>query len=129
MKLKVIKSEAEDGNVVVYLNDAEGNSFTLPLSVFDVSLLVSMLYASRDDALKQERDTAPEVLLPMEGLSFGQDSSGRQILRVHTTPVLHQDFSPAPGSIGDQMLREVSDFLAKRSREAPVPWGKPSEKH
>jgi len=129
MKLKVFKSEAADGNVVIYLSDTDGNSFTLPLTVFDVSTLVSMLYASRDDALKQARNTAPEVLLPMEGLSFGQDNTGRQILRVHTTPVLHQDFSPAPGTTGDQMLREVSDFLAKRSSQAPVPWGKPSKKH
>lgn len=129
MKLNIYKSEAEDGNVVVYLNDEEGHTFVLPLSIFDVSTLVSMLYASRDDALKQERNTAPEVMLPMQGLSFGQDDTGRQILRVHTTPVLHQDFSPDPGTIGDDMLREISDFLAKRSREAPVPWGKPSGKH
>ncbi|MGO1160536.1 hypothetical protein ACTOV4_01100 [Brucella sp. C7-11G] len=129
MKLNILKSEAEDGNVVIYMDDEAGNSFTLPLSVFDVSTLVSMLYASRDDALKQKRNTDPEIMLPMHGISLGKGDDARQILRVYTTPVLYQDFSPEPGSETETLLQSISDLLAKQSLEEPVSWGKPSGKH
>lgn len=108
----------------------DGTKAVLPLSVFDVSTLVSMLYAARADALNQEPDTAPEVMLPLAGLSFGEDGeSARQIMRVHTTPVLHQDFSPEPGSPAEALLRTFSDFLASQSGEAPVQWGERRPKH
>lgn len=130
VEVRVIGSESDRGKVIVRLQSKEGVEYSLPLSVFDVSTLVSMLYASRAEALNQQPDTAPEVMLPLTGLSFGEDGeSARQILRVHTTPETYQDFSPEPGTPQDDLVREFSDFLAKRLGQNPKPWGSPGGKH
>jgi hypothetical protein len=72
-----------DGMVVVVMSDEAGNEYDLPLTIFDVSTLVSGLYRVRADVMKQPPPDAPEVMLPINGIKIG-DNATHQLLRIVT---------------------------------------------
>jgi len=128
MQLRITGADGENGRVRLLLAQEDGTEHQLDLSVFDVSTLVSMLYEARADALNQTPDRAPEVMLPLVGLSFGEDRE-YQVLRLHTTPDLYQDFAAKNDTPAAEILRRMADLLAKQSGEDPTPWRDPSSPH
>jgi hypothetical protein len=95
-KLKPVTAEGRDGRVVVKLADEHGKEFAIDLSIFDVSMLVSTLYAAREKALKQPPGNKPKVMLPVDKLEFGKAETSKglvQVLRVYVTDKLFQDFA------------------------------------
>lgn len=130
-KIRIVTAEGEDGRVVLHMADDAGEPYRLDLSVFDVSTLVSMLYQAREDALHQETEQPPEVMLPIAGMTFGSDAN-YEILRIHVNAFLYQDFSAQKGSDAAMLLRSMAEKLARESGRRPVPFGKgsgPGRKH
>ena len=95
-KLKPVTAEGRDGRVLVKFADEHGKEFAIDLSIFDVSMLVSALYAAREKALKQPPGNKPKVMLPVDKLEFGKAETSKglvQVLRVYVTDKLFQDFA------------------------------------
>jgi hypothetical protein len=82
-QLAVQSAEGRNGEIVVKLNGDDG-PYEVALSVFDVSTLVSMLYAARAEAANQPVPSAPEAALPLHTIKIGDDAD-YEIMRVYVT--------------------------------------------
>ena len=95
-KLKPVTAEGRDGRVLVKFADEHGKEFAIDLSIFDVSMLISALYAASSKALKQPPDNKPKVPLPVDRLEFGKAETSKglvQVLRVYVMDDIFQDFA------------------------------------
>src|SRR4051812_5158356 len=100
-----------DGMVVVVMSDEAGNEYDLPLTIFDVSTLVSGLYRVRADVMMQPPPDAPEVMLPINGIKIG-DNATHQLLRIVTGEGFHQDYCVEKGTNLAKLLETFSVMLA-----------------
>src|SRR5215217_3566035 len=65
-KLKPVTAEGRNGRVLVKFADEHGKEFAIDLSIFDVSMLISALYAASSKALKQPPSNKSKVRLPLD---------------------------------------------------------------
>lgn len=128
MTLRVTKMDGASGSVIVFLEDEAGIEHTLPLTVFDVSTLVSGLYATRAEALKQPVNEDPEVMLPIHSIRFGSSDDG-VLMRVYVAEGLFQDYLASPDSPLATMMAAFSEAEAKRTGQTPRPFGGGGSQH
>ncbi len=132
-EIKPARSYGEKGQIVTILVTRDGREFKLVQSPFDVSTLVSGLYAARAEALKQPVDDAPEIILPLERIAVLSDAAGNDphfVLRVYLSAELYQDFAPAPGSpLHDDLATLATVVTTGLDPKASGPSGGSSQKH
>lgn len=120
-KLRPTHIDKRDDLVVIILSDENGNKFEVPLSVFDISTLVTGLYAERDGVLTSKVMTAPEAALPLAAITVGQ-SQGQSFLRITVgNGIYHDFFAPANTSIG-ALVWAIGDMMERAGHADHVPW-------
>lgn len=122
--LKMVSVSDEDGHVCINMQGASGRDFKLRLSVFDVSSLVSALYAARAEVFKSPPDNAPEVLLRLQGLNFGEDDN-HVLMRAFVTDRIFHDYAAEKGTPLATVLDSISHALAIALNQEPEEFGNP----
>lgn len=112
MLLKPTGTGSDDGKIHLMMEDEGGKEHSMVLSVFDVSTLVSMLYAARAQALNGPPDATPEVALPIVALAFGE-SEEHELLRISVAEGVHQDFAVVKGSPLAILIQTMAEAWAR----------------
>lgn len=111
---------ADSGRLIFGFTDAKGRDYEMPMSLAETSLLISMIYATRSEALNQPNPMEIEVALPIDGLRVARFPAGR-VLRIQVADQQFVDFHADAGSEVDEALGLLAAFLAKVSGQAPEP--------
>ncbi len=111
-QLAVQSAEGRNGEIVVKLNGDDG-PYEVALSVFDVSTLVSMLYAARAEVANQPVPSAPEAALPLHTIKIGDDAD-HEIMRVYVTEVLYHDYGARKGTPAANLVADIARGLASK---------------
>lgn len=122
MKLAIKAAKSEDAKVTLVFQTPESGEAELVLSVTEVSALVSMLYRAQGDALKQQPENGPEMMLPI--VSFQMGKSGQHaIFRAYVTEHIFQDYYAPEGSEMALAMEAFSTAVATQFDMEPIPFG------
>jgi len=125
--LRVEGADPKNGNVILNLKADDGSLFEIPLSVFDVSTMTTMLNGVRAQALNQIPDKSPDSMLVIQNFGVGKNED-HHILRIYVGAGMYQDFAAPKGSDAGDDLQALEKHLATKYGLSPTPLG-PRTKH